>query len=233
MSNKKRFTRHPSPDNFIQRERKSRPHLPHSVALLILSPNDDQVATAIPGSAVSSGVDYIQSPPQLRMTAERVNAMSPFAPSDAYQTVQGTAMTVAREFLNMSEITEYHHHHHHHFSTVSGNKSLKKNRLWYVGSTRGNRHQDGGQVVQYGRYVHWVLMRTDRYKDVFRNDSVHFQKPQWVNTARLASLPQAQLMSQRKLEMIDQALLMYYQVTGDYNKLVAKAINRSKQLIAA
>ena len=229
MSKKSNFTRHTKPNLFIKKERKNRSHLPHSVALLVLSPNGDQVATAIPGSAVSGGVDYIQSPPQLRMTAERVSAMSPFAPSDTYQTVQGTAMTVAREFLNMSEITEYHHH----FATVSGNKSLKKNRLWYVGSTRGNKHQDGGQVVRYGRYVHWVLMRTDRYKDVFRNDSVHFQKPQWVNTARLASLPQAQLMSQRKLEMIDQTLRMYCQVTGDYNRLVAEASKRSKQLLAA
>ncbi len=230
MSNKKQFIRHINPDLFIEKERKNRSHLPHSVALLVLSPKGDQIATAIPGSAVSGGVDYIQSPPQLRMTAERVKAMSPFASSDAYRTVQGVALVIVREFLNMSDITEYNHQH---FASVSGNKALKKNRLWYVGTTRGNKHIDTTRVVPYGRYVHWVLMRTDRYKDVFRNDSVHFQRPQWVNTSRLSSMPQAQLMSRRKLEMIDQVLLMYFQVTGDYNKLVAEAIKRNKQLLAA
>jgi len=224
LTKKTKFTRYNHPEKFIAQARQRTQHVPHSVAMLVLSPIGNQIAIASSGNAVRNGESYFQSPPQLRMTSSQINNVSKFAPEDAHKTVQGTALVIATEFLNMTEIVGYNNHH---FAMLQGKNAMKHNKLWYVGTTRGNEYRNG-QLFRYGKFVHWVIMRSDRYKDVFRTNSVWYQEPQWVSVKRLASLPQSELMSQRKFEMIDQALLMYGRVTGDYNKMVDAATKRQK-----
>ncbi len=225
MSKKAAFTRQKNPDLFIANQKIKRPFMPHSVALLVLSPRGDMIATAVHKTAVERGRQYIQSPPQLRMSTQQIGGISPVAETADEITVQKIALSIAKYFLNIS-FTE---RNDKHFYAPSADEAMKYNRLWYVGSARGNKYDGAGNVVPYGKWIHWVLVRVSDTKRVFCTDSPVYESYQWVSTGELALLPQSQQMSQRKLQMIDQALLMYHHTTGDYNKLVALARDRQKE----
>lgn len=226
-NSKTAFVRHENPDQFFLDERKRRGWVPHTVGLLVLSPKGDQLGMALPGTARRNDADHIRTPPQLRMSLQTIATVYPQATEEHANSVQRTALIAAHEFLTTRKLRQQNDQA---FFGAGGDQALTRNRLVYLGSTRGNDNRDG-YVVKHGKYFHWVAMRLDEYSGVFRDESVVYQGSQWVNAARLASLPEAMLISARKFKMVDQALLEYYRITGDYNKLVRFANER--QMAAA
>lgn len=196
--------------------------MPHAIGLLVISPRGDQLGMALPGTARRNNADYILTPPQLRMSQEMIKKVYPFDCSGAEKSVQLTALIAAREFLNMTNVRQYNDQE---FFGAAGDAALRRDRLVYIGSTRGNDHK-GNRVQKHGKHFHWVAIRLGRHKDVFRLNSLVYQRPQWVNVKRLGDMPGAMIMSQRKFEMLDQALLEYSRITGDYCKLTAAANQR-------
>jgi hypothetical protein len=87
VSKKAAFTPHLEVDAVIREEKKKRPWLVHSVALLVLTPQEDCLALTLPQTARDHGVDHVRVPPQLSLLTQ--------------STVMQTAQTIARQLVKV------------------------------------------------------------------------------------------------------------------------------------
>lgn len=80
------FTRHIDPDKFIEEDKRRRPHMPHRVAVLVLSTRGDSVFLVQPRIAVENGDPHVRVPPQHALLGSG--------------TVRDTATLILRDALN-------------------------------------------------------------------------------------------------------------------------------------
>lgn len=66
-SNKAAFLTRHDPDELVKQQRKLRSWMPHSVAVLVLSPRGDQVALVLPKKANGRGAEHVRVPPQVSL----------------------------------------------------------------------------------------------------------------------------------------------------------------------
>lgn len=217
MSNlaKTALVRHANPDNEIAKERSNRGWLSHVVGLLVLSSKGDRIAMTVPDAAIKNDAPQVLIPPQLRMSATEIRKVYRFGDTESIaKHVHLTALVAAREFLNIPLKEDMYRFH------TQGTNAMARDKLVYIGSTRGNDNR-GGNIVRNAKYFHWVAIRLDRADDVFRTGSSVYHSPQWCSANRLVALPQSLAMSDRKGDMVKQSLLKYAEITGDYNKLAS------------
>jgi len=218
---KSAFKRHACVDEFIEAQRLRTPHCSHGVALLVLNPAADMVGTVLPSSAVRNNASHVRVPPQLRMTEGKLRKVFRWWTAGSDITVHGVATVMAREILNL-------HIKGDRFDMYcDGHDAMARNQLLYLGTTRGNGHQ-AGKCNAYSKHYHWVGIRIDRQKAVFRKDSPVYTDPAWFSPNHLLSLGGSLAMSARKQEMMQDAISAYAQITGDHNKL-ARAVHSRKE----
>jgi hypothetical protein len=218
---KSAFNRHEFVDDFIGVQRGKTQHRSHSVALLVLNSPADMVGTVLPSSAIKNDANHVRVPPQLRMTSDKLLTVFPWWEQSSDITVHGVATVMAREILNLRIKGDRFDMY------CDGHKAMVRNQLLYLGTTLGNGHH-AGKCNTYSKYYHWVGIRTDRQKDVFRNDSTVYTDPAWLSPNHMLSLDVSLAMSARKQVMMQDAIWAYAQITGEHNKL-AQAVHERKQ----
>lgn len=218
---KSAFNRHEFVDEFIDTQRLRTPHRSHSIALLVLNPTATMVGTVQPSSAVRNNAPHVRVPPQLRMTEGKLRKVFHWWKEGSDITVHGVATVIAREILNLRIKGDRFDMY------CDGHEAMVRNQLLYLGTTLGNGHH-AGKCNTYSKYYHWVGIRIDRQKDVFRKDSPVYTDPAWFSPNHLLSLGESLAMSPRKQVMMQDAIWAYAQITGEHNKLT-RAVQGRKQ----